>query len=279
MSGQLYIVATPIGNLADITLRALEVLKAVDVIAAEDTRHSRILLQHYQINTSVISLHGDNEKAKTEQLLVRIQAGESIALISDAGTPLISDPGSYFVQQARAQNIHVVPIPGACALIAALSASGLSTQSFRFIGFLPHKGRDREAGMQAIADDVATLVFYESCHRIVNFLKLAQSVFGAERYVVLARELTKHFETIRGDRLDRLYEWVQADANQQKGEYVVLVSGSDTQPDSGMVSRQQIIKVLAQHLPTKQAAKLTAEITGESQRDLYQRMLELKNQS
>lgn len=279
MPGQLYIVATPIGNLADITLRALEVLKEVAVIAAEDTRHSRVLLQHYQISTSVISLHGDNEKAKTEQILQRIRAGESIALVSDAGTPLISDPGSYLVQQARAQDISVIPIPGACALIAALSASGLSTQSFRFFGFLPHKGRDREAGMQAAVDDAATLVFYESCHRIIDFLKLAQSVFGAKRYAVLARELTKRFETIHGDCLDHLCEWVQADANQQKGEYVILIAGNDAHLDRDMIPRQHIINVLIQHFPTKQAAKLAAEITGESQRDLYQGMLELKNQS
>ncbi len=272
----LYVVSTPIGNLADITYRAVDVLNSVDVIAAEDTRHSRILLEHYHITTPTTSLHGDNEKAKTAALLRELQQGKSVALISDAGTPLISDPGDYLIQTVRAQGITVVPIPGACALITALSVSGLPTKHFRFQGFLPHKDKARRDILESLQDDRATLIFYESRHHILDFLQLARDVFGAQRHAVVARELTKQFETIRADSLAALHSWVSEDANQQKGEYVVLIAGAAQKPAEAFFSEKKILTVLCQHLPTKQAAKLTADITGGSQRDYYQQALDIK---
>jgi 16S rRNA (cytidine1402-2'-O)-methyltransferase len=269
----LYIVSTPIGNLADITFRAVEALQSADLIAAEDTRHSRILLEHFKITTHMTSLHGDNEKAKTTKLLRLLKEGKSIALISDAGTPLISDPGEYLVTQIRQAGFSVTPIPGACALIAALSVSGLSTRRFRFEGFLPHKTKARREIMEASKYDSATLIFYESRHDILDFFKLAISVFGGARQAVMARELTKQFETIHADSLEMIYNWILADKNQQKGEYVILIAGTEEQQDN---SGQRILEVLCKHLPTKQAAKLTAEITGGSQRDYYQQALTFK---
>lgn len=275
----LYIVSTPIGNLADITYRAITTLQQVDIIAAEDTRHSRLLLEYYKITTPMTSLHGDNEKNKTVKLLHELKAGKSIALISDAGTPLISDPGEYLIQQVRAAGYGVVPVPGACALITALSASGLATKRFRFEGFLPHKIKARRAILETLQNDQATLIFYESRHDILDFLQLAADVFGGERQAVLARELTKQFETIHADSLEMLYTWVCADSNQQKGEYVVLITGAEPQQAMAGFTEQQILAVLTEHLPTKQAAKLTAEITGGSQRDYYQQVLAIKEQS
>ncbi|PHQ80869.1 MAG: 16S rRNA (cytidine(1402)-2'-O)-methyltransferase [Coxiella sp. (in: Bacteria)] len=272
----LYIVATPIGNLDDMTIRAVDTLKAVDLIAAEDTRHSRILLNHYHISTAMTSLHGDNEAAKTQKILDRLAEGQSIALISDAGTPLISDPGEHVSQRVREQGFAVVPIPGPCALIAALSVAGLSTKKFRFEGFLPHKGKMRREGLEVLCAETATLIFYESRHRILDFLKLASTVFGANRRAAMARELTKQFETVHVDTLQALNAWVINDKNQQKGEYVVLIEGAAEQPKTEGFATDRILSVLSKHLPTKQAAKLTAEITGESQRGLYQRVLDIK---
>ena len=274
----LYIVSTPIGNLADITYRAVSTLQAVDIIAAEDTRHSRLLLECYKITTPMTSLHGDNEKNKTVKLLHELKAGKSIALISDAGTPLISDPGEYLILQVRAAGYAVVPVPGACALITALSAAGLSTKRFRFEGFLPHKTKARRTILEALQHDTTTLVFYESRHDILDFLQLAADVFGGERHAVLARELTKQFETIHADSLEMLYTWVSADSNQQKGEYVVLIAGAEPQQVAHGFAEQRILTILSEHLPTKQAAKLTAQITGGSQRDYYQQALTIKEQ-
>lgn len=274
----LYIVSTPIGNLADITYRAVTTLQAVDIIAAEDTRHSRLLLECYKITTPMTSLHGDNEKNKTVKLLHELKAGKSIALISDAGTPLISDPGEYLIQQVRAAGFPVVPIPGACALIAALSVSGLSTKRFHFEGFLPHKTKARRDIMESLCYETATLIFYESRHDILDFLVLARDVFGGARQAVLARELTKQFETVHADSLEMIYNWILADSNQQKGEYVVLIAGAELQQASNEFAEQRILAVLCEHLPTKQAAKLTAQITGGSQRDYYQQALTIKEQ-
>lgn len=255
------------------TYRAVDTLQSVDLIAAEDTRHSRVLLEHYKITTEVTSLHGDNEKIKTQKLLKQLENGKSIALISDAGTPLISDPGEFLVATVRQAGYPVIPIPGASALITALSVSGLATRRFRFEGFLPHKTKARRDVFEALKYDTATLIFYESRHDILDFFALAIEVFGADRRAVVARELTKQFETVHADTLEMLYDWIRADENQQKGEYVILIAGStEKQAHSG----QAILAVLCKHLPTKQAAKLTAEITGGSQRDFYQQALKNK---
>lgn len=275
MNPSLYIVATPIGNLRDLTLRAIDVLKSVDLVAAEDTRHSRLLLGHYGILTPITSLHGDNEEVKAMSLLKELKAGKSIALISDAGTPLISDPGEHLIKCVRSDNISVIPIPGPCALITALSVSGLSTKRFRFEGFLPHKGKGRRDALETLKYDMATLIFYESRHRIIDFLALAVEIFGSNRIAVIARELTKHYETIHTDTLSALHEWVSGDSDQQKGEYVVLIEGAPFASQSN-INSDKVLSVLSQYLSTKQAAKAAADITGESQRDLYQALLRLK---
>lgn len=277
-AGILYVVATPIGNLADISTRALEILRQADRIAAEDTRHSAALLRHYAIDTPMLSLHEHNERHKIETLLVRLQGGEQIALISDAGTPLISDPGYHLVQHCHQNGIRVVPIPGPSALIAALSASGLPTDRFSFEGFLPNRSAARSARLQALKDDPRTLVFYESPHRIVDCLKDMVAVFGAARLAVLARELTKTFETIRQADLAALLEWVGADPNQQKGEIVLLIKGCEGDEDgSRQGEARRIASLLAEELPLKQAAALAARISGEKKNALYQYLLEQKS--
>lgn len=277
-SGQLFIVATPIGNLADITLRAIDILKQVDIVAAEDTRHSRMLLTHHGISTRLISLYGDNEKVKTASIIKMLEDGQSIALVSDAGTPLISDPGEYLVQAVRARGFQVTPIPGACALIAALSVSGLSTRPFYFEGFLPHKGKMRGERLRALSGMSATVVFYESRHRILDFLALASEYFGISRRAAIARELTKQFETVISGTLSELQQAILADANQQRGEFVVLIEGVKIEQTQSELDTQQMLRVLMQHLPTKQAAKIASEITGQSQRDLYQQLLGIKEE-
>ncbi len=264
----LYIVATPIGNLADITSRAVEVLRSVDVIAAEDTRHSKRLLEHLQINTRCIALHEHNEGQQSETLLQRIQQGESIAVISDAGTPLISDPGYRLVHLAQQAGIKVVPIPGACALITALSAAGLPTDKFIFEGFLPAKANSRLKHCQNLAKESRTLVFYESPHRIVDSISNMLEAFGPDRQVVIARELTKTFETIHSANLADMLEWLTADTNQQRGEFVVVIHGAQANAELDPEA-ERITSLLANELPAKQAAKLAAEITGLKKNQLY----------
>jgi 16S rRNA (cytidine1402-2'-O)-methyltransferase len=277
MKSALYIVATPIGNLGDITLRALEVLKSVDLIAAEDTRHSRVLLSHYQINTSLTALHGDNEKQKASWLLEKILAGQSVALISDAGTPLISDPGAHIVSMMREHGVNVYTVPGPCAFVAAASVAGLSTKRLHFEGFLPHKGKERQQRLEYLCALDSTLVFYESCHRIQNFIGVAIVAFGPERQAVIARELTKQYETVLAGPLVELQAVLAGDLYQRKGEFVVLIAGMDVPQQSTDVDSARVARVLAAHLPTKQAAKLTAEITGQSQRDVYQALIQQKD--
>lgn len=275
--GTLYIVATPIGNLGDISQRALEVLAGVDLVAAEDTRRSGQLLQHFHIRTSTLALHEHNERQVAEQLLQRLRAGEAIALVSDAGTPLLSDPGYYLVNQARLAGVPVVPVPGASALLAALSVAGLPTDRFVFEGFLPVKSAARIKRLQQLTEDPRTLVFYEAPHRIVEMLRDMASVFGAERQAVVARELTKTFETIHADTLAGLVEWVLADENQQKGEFVVLVKGAEAREAEGLdAEAERVLSILLEELPVKQAAALAASITGEKKNRLYQRALEKK---
>ncbi|MBE0509430.1 MAG: 16S rRNA (cytidine(1402)-2'-O)-methyltransferase [Chromatiales bacterium] len=276
-AGVLYIVATPIGNLGDISTRALEILRQVSRIAAEDTRHSAALLRHYAIDTPMLSLHEHNERHKLEELLGRLQGGEQLALISDAGTPLISDPGYHLVQRCHQAGIKVVPIPGPSALITALCASGLPTDRFSFEGFLPNRSAARSARLEPLKDDPRTLVFYESPHRILDSLQDMVAVFGPERSAVLARELTKTFETIHQDSLAALSEWVAADANQQKGEIVLLIKGAEPDPEQALSPEaRRLAAILAEELPLKQAAALAARISGEKKNALYQFLLEQK---
>jgi len=276
-TGTLYIVATPLGNLDDLSLRAQQVLKTVDKIAAEDTRHSRYLLNHYGIQTSCISLHDFNEQERTTQLLRLLTQGSSLALISDAGTPLISDPGYRLVQSARQQNIKVVPIPGPCALIAALSAAGLPSARFSFEGFLPPKTHARLKHLTSIKEDTRTLIFYESPHRILDTMDDMISTLGPERLAVIARELTKTFETIQQGSLVELKQWLLQDPNQQKGEFVVLVQGSDAQASAATQQHAlEILDLLLSELPVSQAVKLAVKITGEKKSWLYEMALARK---
>ena len=274
--GVLYIVATPLGNLGDMTPRAVETLAQVQVIAAEDTRHSLPLLRHFGIVTPCIALHDHNERERSAELIIRLQAGESIALISDAGTPLISDPGYHLVRAVREQGVRVVPIPGPSALIAALSVSGLPTDRFIFEGFLPAKSAARQQRLEALRIEARTMIFFESGHRITESLNDMAHVLGLERLGVVARELTKIFETIQGDTLGGLCQWVQADPHQQKGEFVVLVQGAARVEDAETdVEADRIVRILLKELPVKQAASLAAKITGQKKNFLYSRALKM----
>ncbi len=276
----LYVVATPIGNLEDITHRAIEVLQSVALIAAEDTRHSSRLMAHFNIKTPMISVHDHNERQRVSTIIDKLSAGDNIALISDAGTPLISDPGFILVRAVREAGFKVVPIPGCSAVITALSAAGMPSNNFIFEGFLPAKRVGRKQQLQAIADDTRTVIFYESTHRILESLADMQEVLGADRYVVIARELTKTFETIHGAKLCELIDWIKADHNQQKGEFVVLVSGAEPQRDQGISNETlRILDLMLEELPVKQACALTAKITGEKKNALYQEALLRKSQA
>lgn len=265
-------VATPIGNLDDISARALKILADVALIAAEDTRHSVRLLQHFGINTPLAPCHEHNERDEGNRFIARLLAGDNVALISDAGTPLISDPGYHLVRQARAAGINVVPVPGACALIAALSAAGLPSDRFIFEGFLPAKAVGRQARLNLLKEEPRTLIFYEAPHRILECLQDMEAIFGAERPAVLGRELTKTFETLKGLPLAELRAFVESDSNQQRGECVVLVAGwtapEDEQAVSGEVLR--VLDLLLAEMPLKRAAALAAEITGVRKNVLYQ---------
>ena len=268
--GTLYVVATPIGNLGDMVPRAVETLQTVALIAAEDTRHSSRLLSHFDIKTPCVAYHDHSDEQRTEQLIARMHAGDSIALISDAGTPLVSDPGYRLVRSARQAGIQVVPIPGACAMIAALSAAGLPSDRFAFEGFLPAKQVARCTQLQSLAADSRTLIFYEAPHRILETLQDMAQVFGPEREVVMARELTKTFETIKGDKVADLAAWVAADSNQQRGEIVLLVHGAPKPENEAMTPAQMhTMKVLLEELPVKQAASIGAKLTGLKKNFLY----------
>lgn len=276
--GTLYVVATPIGNLDDISARALRILREVALIAAEDTRHSARLLQHFGIPTPLAACHEHNERDQGGRFLARLQAGEDVALISDAGTPLISDPGYHLVRQVRAAGIPVVPVPGACALIAALSAAGLPSDRFIFEGFLPAKAAGRRARLEQVREESRTLIFYEAPHRILESLEDMRDVFGGERPALLARELTKTFETLQGMPLAELCQWVAADSNQQRGECVVLVAGWQAPEGEEAVSAEalRVLDLLMAEMPLKRAAALAAEITGVRKNLLYQVALERK---
>ena len=255
--GQLFIVPTPIGNLADITQRALEVLQAVDLIAAEDTRHTGLLLQHFAINARLFALHDHNEQQKAETLVAKLKEGQNIALVSDAGTPLINDPGYHLVRTCREAGIRVVPLPGPCAAIAALSAAGLPSDRFCYEGFLPAKSKGRRDAMKAIEAEPRTLIFYESTHRLV-----------------LARELTKTWETIHGAPVGELLAWVKEDENRRKGEMVLIVEGHKAQEDDLPADALRTLALLQAELPLKKAAALAAEIHGVKKNALYKHALE-----
>ena len=278
--GTLYVVATPIGNLDDMSARALKVLGEVALIAAEDTRHSIRLLQHFGIQTPLAACHEHNEREEGGRFLTRLLAGDDVALISDAGTPLISDPGYHLVRQARAAGVVVAPVPGACALIAALSAAGLPSDRFIFEGFLPAKVVGRRARLEAVKEEPRTLIFYEAPHRILECLQDMEAVFGGERPALLARELTKTFETLKGLPLAELRGFVEADANQQRGECVVLVAGWTPPENEAAVSAEvmRVLDLLLAELPLKRAAALAAQITGVRKNVLYQIALD-KQQS
>lgn len=270
----LYIVPTPIGNLADITHRALDVLAKVDLIAAEDTRHTSRLLSHFAISTRTFALHDHNEQQKADVLIEKLRQGSSIALVSDAGTPLISDPGYHLVTRCRQAGVKVVPLPGACAVITALSASGLPSDRFSFEGFLPAKSKGRQDTFRELIEDPRTLIFYESPHRILDSLADMQAVLGPERHVVLARELTKTFETIHGAPLGELIPWLGEDSNRIRGEMVLLVAGHRVDKDALPAEALRTVKILVAELPLKKAAAMAAEIHGVKKNALYKWGLE-----
>ncbi len=269
----LYIVATPIGNLADISQRAISTLKTVNVIAAEDTRHTGLLLKHLNIKNKLLSLHEHNERSQSSIIISRLEQGESVALVSDAGTPLISDPGFFLVREARQAGFKVVPIPGACAMITALSVSGIATDRFVFEGFLPHKQGARQKQLRAIANEPRTLVFYESTHRIIDCLKDMKNILGDERLVTIARELTKTFETLYSDTLNNSLNWMQDDVQQKKGEFVVILSGNQNPSSTSEVEVDRMVDILMKQLPMAQATATAAEISGQRKKELYQRAL------
>lgn len=277
MCGKLYIVATPIGNLADFSHRAIETLKEVDLIAAEDTRHAKILLQHYAINNQLVSLHQHNEEAVAPNLINKLKEGLSIALVSDAGTPLLSDPGMPLVKLAKQEGIEVSPIPGACALIAALSVSGLSVNKFIFEGFLPRTSSARKSFFMTKKNEIATWVFYESSHRIEASLDDLASVLSPDRRISIARELTKLFETVITDSLGDVIEHVKTNANMRKGEFVVLVEGAVIEKKSDVLTEEQerILLVLLKECTIKTAVAMTVEITGARKKIVYQAALDL----
>ncbi|CUU25283.1 16S rRNA (cytidine(1402)-2'-O)-methyltransferase [Duffyella gerundensis] len=270
----LYIVPTPIGNLGDITQRALLVLASVDLIAAEDTRHTGLLLQQFAINARLFALHDHNEQQKAEQLLIKLQEGQSIALVSDAGTPLINDPGYHLVRRCREAGIRVVPLPGPCAAIAALSAAGLPSDRFCYEGFLPAKTKGRCDALRAVAEEPRTLIFYESTHRLLDSLQDMVSELGGDRYVVLAREITKTWESIHGAPVAELLAWVREDENRRKGEMVLIVEGFHPQEESLPGEALRTLSLLQKELPLKKAAALTAEIHGVKKNALYKYALE-----
>ncbi|AFI88456.1 16S rRNA (cytidine(1402)-2'-O)-methyltransferase [Pectobacterium parmentieri] len=275
----LYIVPTPIGNLGDITQRALAVLASVDLIAAEDTRHTGLLLQHFAINARLFALHDHNEQQKADVLLAKLQSGQSIALVSDAGTPLINDPGYHLVRRCREAGVRVVPLPGACAAITALSASGLASDRFCYEGFLPAKTKGRKDKLRELGEEPRTLIFYESTHRLLDSLQDISEVLGAGRYVVLAREITKTWESIHGAPVGELLAWVKEDENRRKGEMVLIVEGHQIDDSALSSEALRTLALLRAELPLKKAAALAAEIHGVKKNALYRYGLEQEGDS
>ena len=279
MKGTLYVVATPIGNLDDLAPRAARTLASVDVVAAEDTRHSGRLLSHLGIQKRMVALHDHNEKDRAAGILTELQAGRDVALISDAGTPLISDPGYVLVREARAAGHRVSPIPGPCALVAALSVAGLPTDRFLYVGFLPAKRSGRRASLDVLSSEVATLVFYESPHRILESVRDIADVLGPDREMVLGREITKTFETFYSGSVADVLAELERDPHGNRGEFVVMVRGAAAQAGSeeaATMDVDRVLRVLLAELPVKRVARMASELTGLSKNDLYQRALALK---
>lgn len=268
-AGTLHVVATPIGHLDDISPRALATLRGADAVCAEDTRHTRQLLAHFGIERPLVALHEHNEDALAERIVARLQAGESLALVSDAGTPLVSDPGYRLVAAARAAGVRVSPVPGACALVAALSVAGLPSDRFAFEGFLPAKAGARRERLAQLAGETRTLLFYESSHRIEECLADAVAVIGPERPAAIARELTKLFETVLDGTLADLHARVAADPDQRRGEFVLIVQGVGDAAEAKVAEGRRVYALLNQHLPPSTAAKLAAEISGAPRKALY----------
>jgi 16S rRNA (cytidine1402-2'-O)-methyltransferase len=272
----LYVVATPIGNLGDMSQRAVEVLRSVSLIAAEDTRHSHRLLQHFAIDTTAVAYHDHSDQRVVERICRRLDGGESVALISDAGTPLISDPGYRLVRRVQEAGFRVVPVPGPCAAVAALSVSGLPTDRFQFEGFLPARAQARAGRLDDLVGSTATLVFYEAPHRLLDSLQAMVDAFGPGREAVLAREITKAFETIRRAPLAELLEFVGSDPDQRKGEVVLVVAGRKKQPGDLDAETSALLQRLAKELPARRAAAVVADLTGLRKKDLYDHLLAVK---
>ncbi len=275
-SPALYVVATPLGNLGDLTARAQAVLKAVPWVAAEDTRHSAPLLRHLGSSARMLPAHQHNEEAAAQQVIDRLAAGDAVALISDAGTPAVSDPGARLVARVREAGYKVIPLPGPCAAVAALSASGITAPHWLFYGFLPTKGKQREEVLRELAPAPHALVFYEAPHRILETIAAMVTVLGPVRRVVIARELTKLFETIHACPLGEALAWLEGDANQQKGEFVLIVDAPETVGDENAEGERVLVLLLAEGLPVKQAAKLAHAITGAPKNALYEKALALR---
>lgn len=272
----LYVLATPIGNAGDITLRGLHVLAIADAVACEDTRNTGHLLTRYGLSKTLIAAHQHNEREVADKLIARLRAGERIALVSDAGTPAVSDPGARIVDAVRAAGLRVVPLPGASAALAALSASGLVNDHFHFAGFLPAKAAQRDTALQSLRSITATVVLYEAPHRIVETVNALMAAFEPTRQIVFARELTKLFEEIHRCPLQEAATWLQADPNRVKGEYVLLLEGAAPTADAGALEADRILKILLDECPVSQAASLAAKITGQKKNALYQRALQIK---
>ena len=277
-NGVLYIVATPIGNLADISQRALDILKSVDLIAAEDTRHSQKLLAHYGINQHMMALHEHNERERANEIINRVKSGQSIALISDAGTPLISDPGYFLARLAHEANIRIVPIPGPSAMVAALSVAGLPTDKFVFEGFLSAKAGGRDKQLIQLKQETRTMVFYEAPHRLLETVKAICEVFGPDRRIVLVRELTKTYETIKQKDCQAMAEWIEENPEQQKGESVLIIEGNRSMKEdmqTAEVNIDRLLMVLLDNMSLKDASNKASELTGQSKNTMYKRALEL----
>lgn len=274
----LYIVATPIGNVTDITLRALHLLAIADVVACEDTRKTGALLGRFGLSRPMVAAHQHNEREVAEKLIARLLAGERVALVSDAGTPGVSDPGARIVDAVRAAGLRVLPLPGASAAVTALSASGLVNDQFYFVGFLPAKAKQRETALAGLATVPATLVFYEAPHRIVESVEALAAAFAPTRQIVFARELTKLFEEVHRCALGDAVAWIKADANRERGEFVVLVEGASVATDAADAEAERILQILLGECSVKQAASLAAQITGRKKNALYERALQIKGE-
>ena len=274
----LYVVATPIGNVTDISLRALHLLSLADAVACEDTRNTAHLLTRFGLNKPLIAAHQHNEREVAQTLIARLHAGERIALVSDAGTPAVSDPGARIVDAVRAAGLRVLPLPGASAAITAISASGLLNDQFYFVGFLPAKAKQRENMLHSLRGVTATMVFYEAPHRILDCATALAAAFEPTRQVVFARELTKLFEEIHRCPLSEAEAWIRLDAHREKGEFVILLEGATEAQDAEDVEAERILNILLAECSVKQAANLTSQITGRKKNALYERALQLKGQ-